>query len=92
MAAGNLQRKAENSASKLKGRHEKKIEGANRDLQLARESLPVENQIAVDLNQTAVPASKRMIELEDVNYRYPGATDLLWGRALSSECFWSRAH
>ncbi len=73
MAAGNLQRKAENSTSRLKGRHEKKIEDANRDVQQARKSLPVENQIAVDLNQTAVPASKRMIELEDVNYRYPGA-------------------
>lgn len=87
MAAGNLQRKAENSASILKGRHEKRIEDANRDLQLARKSLPVENQIAVDLNRTAVPASKRMIELEGVNYRYPGATDLLWGRPLSLSVF-----
>ncbi|HJQ67643.1 MAG TPA: ABC-F family ATP-binding cassette domain-containing protein [Blastocatellia bacterium] len=87
MAIGNLQRKAENSASKLKGRHEKKIEDASRDLQEARKSLPVDSQIAVDLNRTAVPASKRMIELEDVNYRYPGAADLLWGRALSLSVF-----
>ena len=87
MAMGNLQRKAENSASKLKGRHEKKIEDANRDVRLARKSLVVDSQIAVDLNRTAVPASKRMIELEDVNYRYPGAADFLWSTSLSLSIF-----
>ena len=87
MAAGNLRRKAENSTSRLKGRHEKKIEDASRDLQLARKSLPVDTQIAVDLNRTAVPASKRMVELEGVNYRYPGAADFLWSRPLSLTVF-----
>lgn len=87
MAAGNLKRKAENSTSRLKGRHEKKVEDASRDVQLARKSLAIENQIAVDLNQTAVPSSKRMIELMEVNYRYPDAGDLLWSRALSINVF-----
>jgi ATPase subunit of ABC transporter with duplicated ATPase domains len=87
MAAGNLQRMAENSASRLKGRHQQKVEDASLEFQLARKSLPVENQIAVDLNKTTVPANKRMIELVEVNYRYPGAGRYLWDRPLTENIF-----
>jgi ATPase subunit of ABC transporter with duplicated ATPase domains len=82
MFAGNMKRKAENSASKLQGRHQKKIEDASRALQLAREGSPPDNHIIVDLEQPTVPAGKRMVELSKVNYRYAGAERFLWSTAL----------
>jgi ATPase subunit of ABC transporter with duplicated ATPase domains len=85
IAAGNLSRAAENTAARLKDRHQQKVGHAKREVEEARKDLPIELQIAVDLERSRVPANKRMIELVDVNYRWPDAERPLWAEALSFE-------
>jgi len=85
IAAGNLRRAAENTAARVKDRHEQKVDHAKREVEGARKNLPIELQIAVDLDRSKVPANKRMIELVEVNYRYSGAERPLWDTPLSLE-------
>src|SRR5262249_27256657 len=87
--AGNLQRAAENSAARIKGRHELKVEKARQEGKTARMDLPIEHQITVDLKQSKIPPNKRMIELVGVNYRYPGAFEMLWPEPLNLEIYGS---
>jgi len=85
IVAGGLSRAAENTAARLKDRHQQKVGHAKRDVEEARKDLPIELQIAVDLERSKVPSNKRMIELVDVNYRWPDAEGSLWTEALSFE-------
>ncbi len=85
IVAGHLQRAAENTAARIKSRHEQKVDHAKREVEGARQHLPIELQIAVDLERSKVPSNKRMIELFEVNYRYPNAERNLWVEPLSFE-------
>jgi len=85
IVAGGLSRAAENSAARLKGRHQRKVDHAKQEVEEARNGLPIELQIAVDLERSKVPANKRMIELVEVNYTWPGAGRQLWDKPLSVE-------
>jgi ATPase subunit of ABC transporter with duplicated ATPase domains len=80
--AGAMKRKAENSTARLKGRHEMKVEQARQVVQEARNNLPEEHQIIIDLENSPVPAQKRMIEVSGLNYRYPDAPKELWREPL----------
>jgi ATPase subunit of ABC transporter with duplicated ATPase domains len=82
IAIGLLKRKAENSTAQLKGRHEMKVEQARQVVQEARNNLPEEHQITIDLENSIVPAQKRMIEAARINYRYPDAPRELWSEPL----------
>jgi ATPase subunit of ABC transporter with duplicated ATPase domains len=81
MAIGAMRRHAENSSGKLKDRHADKVAGAAEAVQLAKESVLEEGQIAVDLSFTAVPARKRMVDVRHVNVRFSGAD--LWPEPLT---------
>jgi len=85
IAAGLLQRSAENSSARLKARHEKKVEEAMNDLQTAKSNLDADLRITVDLEEPQVPANKRMVEIAGVNYRYPDAAGPLWREPLDIE-------
>jgi ATPase subunit of ABC transporter with duplicated ATPase domains len=85
IAAGLLQRSAENSSARLKARHEKKVEEAMNDFQAAKSNLDADLRITVDLEEPQVPANKRMVELAGVNYRYPDAPVPLWRKPLDIE-------
>ncbi len=85
IVVGNLQRSAETSAAQLKSRHQQKIADASQNVAEARGMLPLENRITVDLADSAVPTQKRMIELNEVNYRYPEAERPLWAESLNFE-------
>lgn len=89
IVAGGLRRAAENSAGRLKGRHELKVESAQSEVKAARLNLPIEHQITIDLKSSRVIPNKRMIELIGVNYRYPDAPRMLWPAPLSLEIFGS---
>jgi ATPase subunit of ABC transporter with duplicated ATPase domains len=82
MAAGNMQRAAENSAARLADCHQKKVEAARHDVLAARDSLTVETRITIDLESSRVPAARRMIEACALNYGYPGAKASLWETPL----------
>jgi len=47
--------------------------------------LPIELQIAVDLERSKVPPNKRIVELVEINYKWPGAERPLWDKPLSVE-------
>jgi ATPase subunit of ABC transporter with duplicated ATPase domains len=85
IVAGGLSRAAENTAARLKGRHQRKVDNARQEVEEARKGLPIELQIAVDLERSKVPPNKRMIELVEVNYRWQGAERPLWDKPLSVE-------
>lgn len=82
IVAGGLKRHAEKSTARLKGRHEAKVAQARQEFQAARDRLPEEHQITVDLESARVPAHKRMIEIAGLNFRYPGAKEWLWRTPL----------
>jgi ATPase subunit of ABC transporter with duplicated ATPase domains len=85
IVAGGLSRAAENTAARLKDRHQRKVDHAKQEVGEARKGLPIELQIAVDLERSKVPPNKRMIELVGVNYRWPNAGRPLWDKPLSLE-------
>jgi ATPase subunit of ABC transporter with duplicated ATPase domains len=87
IVAGNRQRAAENTAARLKGRHERKIEKAESDLRSARLNVPIERQITIDLEKPRAHSNKRMIELIEVNYSYPDANRTLWPAPLNLEIY-----
>jgi ATPase subunit of ABC transporter with duplicated ATPase domains len=85
IVAGNWRRAAENTSARVDDRHQRKVDHAKQEVDGARKNLPIELQIAVDLERSKVPSNKRMIELFEVNYRYPNAERPLWNRPLSFE-------
>src|SRR5262249_22138784 len=85
IVAGNLRRAAENTAGRINDRHRRKVDDAKQEVVGARKNLPIELQIAVDLERSKVPQNKRMIELLEVNYSYPNAKRMLWEESLSLE-------
>jgi ATPase subunit of ABC transporter with duplicated ATPase domains len=85
IVADNWRRAAENTAARLKDRHQRKVDHAKQEVEGARKNLPIELQIAVDLERSKVPPNKRMIELVQVNYTWPGAGRPLWDKPLSVE-------
>jgi ATPase subunit of ABC transporter with duplicated ATPase domains len=87
--AGNKQRAAENTAARIKGRHELKVENALAEVKSARIGVPIEHQIRIDLKRPKALPNKRMIELIGVNYRFPDAQRMLWPEPLSFEIFGS---
>jgi ATPase subunit of ABC transporter with duplicated ATPase domains len=85
VVAGGLKRKAENTSGRLKARHEARVASAKQVVDAARRSTPLEHQITIDLERAEIPAHKRMVELQEVNYRYPFATSPLWPEPLNLE-------
>ncbi|MGH9937821.1 MAG: ATP-binding cassette domain-containing protein, partial [Blastocatellia bacterium] len=85
IVADSWRRAAENTAARVKDRHKQKVDHAKQEAEEARKNLPIELQIAVDLERSKVPPNKRMIELLGVNYRYPNAARPLWNEPLSLE-------
>ncbi|MBP6824423.1 MAG: ABC-F family ATP-binding cassette domain-containing protein, partial [Acidobacteria bacterium] len=85
IVVGTLQRAAENSSGKLKGRHEDKVERVRQEVAEARGNLTIENQITVDLASTVIPAQKRLVELREVNFRFADAEQPLWASPMNLE-------
>lgn len=85
IVAGSLRRAAENTAGRINDRHQRKVDHAKQEVAAARNNLPIELQITVDLERSKVPPNKRMIELREVNYGYPNVARPLWKKNLSFE-------
>jgi ATPase subunit of ABC transporter with duplicated ATPase domains len=83
IVANGLRRQAENTAARLKGRHEQKVEAAQSAVVEARQNISADRQITVDLEPSRVPPQKRIIELTDVNYRYADVQNDLWPEPLN---------
>jgi ATPase subunit of ABC transporter with duplicated ATPase domains len=83
IVAGNWRRAAENTAARINDLHQRKVDHARQEVEGARKNIPIELQIAVDLERSKVPSNKRMIELFDVNYGFPNAECPLWAKPLS---------
>ncbi len=74
---GAMQRAGQVTAGKLKTLHAQRIEHAAERLSEAKDKIPFQNQIHVDLSNTEVPRGKRMVEFKDVSFSYPGEDILL---------------
>lgn len=85
IVAGGLRRAAEQTTARLKGRHEQKVADLRREVADARDNLPAESQIKVDLVHSPIPSQKRMLELVGVNYRFAGAKAPLWATPMNFE-------
>jgi len=87
MQAGNLKRRAQATASKLAGRHAEKLLEATYRFDEAKKLARTEDNIAVGLKLAPVPPARRLIELADVNYKYPDSAGLLWKKSLTFTVF-----
>jgi ATPase subunit of ABC transporter with duplicated ATPase domains len=87
MQMGNLKRKAERTTARVAERHEAKVTEARTKLYNTKKRLPSEEAIHVDLKPTSVPRTRRMIELSEVNYAYPGSDRFLWNTNLNLTIF-----
>ena len=74
--AGALQRKAEVSNGKLRGRHEAEVEKAKEQLEDAEERVRDDDQVRVDLSATEVPAGRDIVLTQDLVLRNGVAVDL----------------
>ncbi len=81
IVAGAMKRAAQESAGRLKGVHEERVEAARAALARARAAAPGDPSVAVDLEATRVPARKRLVDAEGINVRFPGGW--LWASPLS---------
>lgn len=67
---GQMKETSEKTSSRLSTLHEKRIEGANSNLETAKSKISPENQINVDLAGTKVPTGKLIVEMKDVDFLY----------------------
>ncbi len=81
MARGAMKRSAENTAGRLKGLHDDRVEAAAAALARARAGAPEDPRVVVDLETTRVPARKRLVDADGLNVRLPGGW--LWASPLS---------
>jgi ATPase subunit of ABC transporter with duplicated ATPase domains len=88
-SSGSITRSGRISYARIKGRHELKVENALAEVKSARNSVPIEHQITIDLKRPKALPNKRMIEVIGVNYRFPDAQQMLWPEPLNFEIFGS---
>lgn len=67
LAAGNKKRAAENSAAKARGTMKNREQAAERALHAAQEKVHTEQAVHLKLPDTAVPAGRKILELQDLH-------------------------
>jgi len=77
IVAGNLKRRAQVSAGKLRGTHIDRLDEASKRLAEAEEALRDDAEIRVDLPQTSVPAARDVLTLSALEVRYGARADLI---------------
>ncbi len=80
---GAMQRSGEETAGMLRTMHDERVAGARERLAAAKESIPPENQIHVDLSNTEVPKGKRMMEVAGVSFDYGDTKNLITNISFS---------
>ena len=81
MARGAMKRAAQVSAGKLKGVHEERVAAAAAAVAQARAAAPEEARVFVDIDASAVPARKRLVDAGGLNVLLPSGP--LWPSPLS---------
>lgn len=72
-----MKRSGEETAGMLRTMHDERVAGARERLSTAKENIPQENQIHVDLSNTEVPKGKCMVEVIDVSFDYADTQNLI---------------
>lgn len=65
-----MRNRSENTSSRLKKIHKKKLEDAERDFLKAKTNLPIGHTIYVDLSETSVPAGKLVVDIQGMTFSY----------------------
>ncbi|WP_110206048.1 ABC-F family ATP-binding cassette domain-containing protein [Nocardioides daejeonensis] len=74
--AGARKRSAEESAGRLRGVHEQRLDDARGRLEEARDGVAADREISIDLPETAVHRGQHVLTLEAVETRVAGPFDL----------------
>lgn len=74
---GAMKTSGEETAGMLRTMHDERVAGAHERLSAAKENIPPENQIHVDLSKTEVPKGKRMLEVAGVSFDYADTKNLI---------------
>ena len=77
IVAGNLKRRAQVSAGKLRGTQLDRLDGASKRLAEAEEALRDDAEIRVDLPETSVPAGRGVLTLSALEARYGARAELI---------------
>jgi len=77
IVAGNLKRRAQVSAGKLRGGHEDRLDEAKERLAAAEGAVRDDDEIRIDLPATAVPSGRGVLALRAVEVRYGARAEVL---------------
>lgn len=77
IAMGNLRNRSEASTSRLNKVQQEKLQGMNQRLHEIRTSISECTTIKINVGNSGLSASKRLVEIIDVTYRYDGR-DVMW--------------
>lgn len=77
IAMGNLRNRSEASTSRLNKVQQEKLQGMNQELNEIRTSISKCTAMKINIGNSNLPGSKRLVEAVDVTYGYDGR-DVLW--------------
>lgn len=82
---GFKQGRSQKTTARLQETHEKTTERLKQELENQKENLRDHHAISIDIKSSKIPARKKMIVCQNLNFRYPNTEQDLWKRALSFE-------
>ena len=77
IVAGNLKRRAQVSAGKLRNTHLERLDEATKRLTEAQEAVRDDSEIRIGLPQTAVPSGRTVLTLDSLTVRYGAQAELI---------------
>jgi len=77
IVAGNLKRRAQVSAGKLRNTQLERLDDASKRLTEAQEAVRDDSEIRIDLPQTAVPSGRTVLTLDSLTVRYGAHAELI---------------
>lgn len=77
IAQGNLRDKSESSTSRLKKIYQERLQAMKQDVNNLQTSISKHSSMQVVIGNSQLPENKRLLELVNVTYQYPGRT-FMW--------------
>lgn len=89
IAMGNLRDKSESSTNRLKKAHQEKVQAIKQEVRDIQTSMPKHSAMQISIGHSALPSSKRLLQMKDVTHKYAGR-DMMWQDSPLSLSIYSR--
>lgn len=77
--------RSQKATARLKEKHEKITERLKQEFENQKENLREHHTISIDIQSAKIPARKKMIACQNLNFRYPNSDHDLWKQPLNFE-------